>query len=451
MRTPSSVLLAALLMSSATMPEAQASQDLGKVMFVGDSITHGFTTASYRWELHKIFVDNGVSFSVVGVTQHNRIPETGVVAGTSYAGVPFNNRHSSMSGERAYEIAGRINDSKRLGHSNIFDWLGLDQTYTGSFRIDPATEMPDTFIMLIGTNDTYSDYGRRGGIAQRENYDTVRHNMFREGGDMDTIVDAMRTANPSARIVLLAMPTWHENTPHSNTPEDYVALAAFNQELQAWAAKRQLPLVPVNRGLADVTRADKPGMGEDQFFNAQDHLHPTPQGDRLIAAEVAKTLGVGGRTAGLPRKATAELPVATSSTDAAAACGLTCVLPAPRVGNGAEEGWNTTDALQLRVSHATHTGTLSVAEHAILWNGTTKLYSADMSANTDDLRVAWVAGDEAANRPQGFYVWLGDRLIGEALPCTVGTPAAPVLTKPATVPSQCGELRVAPASYAPGL
>ena len=61
---------------------------------------------------------------------------------------------------------------------------------------------------------------------------------------------------------------------------------------------------------------------------------------------------------------------------------------------------------------------LHVTESAILW-GEKKdkvLYTADMSANTQELRVAYVDGNEAEGRTPGYYVWLGEHLIGEALP-----------------------------------
>ena len=37
-----------------------------------------------------------------------------------------------------------------------------------------------------------------------------------------------------------------------------------------------------------------------------------------------------------------------------------------------------------------------------------------MSANTDTIRVAYVAGDNANGLSAGYYIWLGDVLIGEA-------------------------------------
>lgn len=44
------------------------------------------------------------------------------------------------------------------------------------------------------------------------------------------------------------------------------------------------------------------------------------------------------------------------------------------------------------------------------------LYAGDMSANEQEIRIAFVPGNEAAGYTPGFYVWLGTHLIGEALP-----------------------------------
>lgn len=78
---------------------------LGNVMYVGDSITHGINSGSYRWALHKIFADNGISYSAAGINTGNY--SGGVAAGISYGGRVFNNAHSSQASARAYEIAGR--------------------------------------------------------------------------------------------------------------------------------------------------------------------------------------------------------------------------------------------------------------------------------------------------------------------------------------------------------
>ena len=45
--------------------------DIGKVMYIGDSITHGVNSASYRWEMHKILVDNGITYREIGINTGN--------------------------------------------------------------------------------------------------------------------------------------------------------------------------------------------------------------------------------------------------------------------------------------------------------------------------------------------------------------------------------------------
>ena len=82
-------LLAFLLAAIPSATGAPAGTDLGNVMYVGDSITHGVNGGSYRWALHKIFADNGISCNAEGVKTGNY--SGGVTPGTSYGGQPFNN------------------------------------------------------------------------------------------------------------------------------------------------------------------------------------------------------------------------------------------------------------------------------------------------------------------------------------------------------------------------
>lgn len=80
-------LKAALLASCVFCPFATSASvsdgSLGNVMYVGDSITHGVNSGSYRWALHKIFADNGISYSTAGINTGNY--SGGVAAGISYA------------------------------------------------------------------------------------------------------------------------------------------------------------------------------------------------------------------------------------------------------------------------------------------------------------------------------------------------------------------------------
>lgn len=408
-KTLFSLFIGATLLGIATAAQAKE-KPLGKLMCIGDSITHGFGAPSYRWPLHKILVDNEVEFTFVGVTEGNKSPV--LEANPQYRGVGFNNRHSAMSSERAYEIAGRVNKSGRLGNSNVFDWLGLDKTYTGDFKIASAKDMPDVFVILIGTNDTLSDAGK-GGVSAH--IDQVSENLLgkakgkkRNGkGDMDTIVSALHKANSKARIYVMAIPTWSPLIGRNNAAADFAAIEQYNKELKNWAKQNKITFIPVNNGLVDVSCQDKPFAGVNELFNARDHLHPTPQGDLVMAANVAKALGYPGRTAGLER--------GSISGESPAACTVEIT---GSLGNGAKDGWDAAELATLSFTAGGQHGKLGITESAIKWGGTT-LYSADFSANTEAIRVVFVEAGNSAQVDGGFYVWLGDRLIGEALQ---GTP-----------------------------
>ena len=93
-------LLAALAAAFPAATAAPAGTELGNVMYVGDSITHGVNSASYRWALHKIFTDNGISYQAEGVKTGNY--SGGVTAGTSYGGQIFNNPPRQAPGPGKY-------------------------------------------------------------------------------------------------------------------------------------------------------------------------------------------------------------------------------------------------------------------------------------------------------------------------------------------------------------
>ena len=466
-------LVAYSALSSGFVTAADAPANLGNIMFVGDSITHGFGAPSYRWLLHKVFVDNGVQFVAVGVTQGNQNPRFSIAPGTKYAGVSFNNRHSAMSSERAYEIAGRINQSGRLGNSDIHDWLGLDNSYSGAFKLDTSTQMPDVMVLMIGTNDTFSDFGNKGGIgaghnmaeAQKNLIGTCTGEMWSGEGDMDVIVDSMRKANPKVRILILSIPTWHDVRKNNNKAEDFAVIMDYNESLKKWSAFKNVEFVDVNKGLIDPARTDKPGVGEPQFFNANDKLHPTVQGDLLIAAEVADALGYPGRTVGLQRKPSAEFTpllqigekltftraVKLPVTDSSAFTGVVSC----RVGDGMKDGWDKENGLRITLGNGQTTGALKVTESAIIWEEEKArvLYCSDMSANEIEIRIALVPGNTEEGRNPGFYVWLGDRLIGEALPgmspsCNGHIPGL-VLAPIGKVETQVSSAGVTDGAYAP--
>ena len=112
-------------------PPTDERADLGKTMYVGDSITHGAYTDlySWRWSMHKIFVDNGISYSEVGVMRGNA---GGVGTDMLYGSDPnrvFLNAHSAQNSARTWEIAERSSGGTgvRFGGTGIQHWLGLQE------------------------------------------------------------------------------------------------------------------------------------------------------------------------------------------------------------------------------------------------------------------------------------------------------------------------------------
>lgn len=424
--------------------------DLGNVMYVGDSITHGVNSASYRWALHKIFVDNGISYTEKGIKTGNY--SGGVTTGSSYGGRIFQNVHSSEASARAYEIAGRTTGSKygRFDGSNIKNWLGQSTektqggTYTGQTFTGANT--PDTFFLLAGTNDLLSD-GMNDTLNLR--LDGVSSLLL---GDLDTIVSSIRTANNQANLFVLTIPCWTQHA-NGNLAETHEAIVTYNTSLKEWGnenASNGVKVIDINAGLIDVA-SSTPFYGVRSMFNnpGSDGLHPNAQGDLLMAGNLAKGMGYAGRSAGQERKATHELginfgqtPTITQQTltnkgftssnisiknntinfngtgnstlsytwgaSQGQAQGYTVDFTLS-MGNGSTDGWDTTNNLSLSFGN----GTLNINEAYIQW-GSTILYSKDMSTNADAIRVAYVEGDTSNGLNTGYYIWLGDVLIGEA-------------------------------------
>lgn len=443
-------LLAALLVAC-SVPCVFASEtgnttiptdNLGNVMYVGDSITHGVNSASWRWAMHKILTDNAVSYTEVGYRTGNY--SGGVASGAVYGDVEFRNIHSSQSSARAYEISGRKSGG-RFDDTNIQNWLGLSDTKTNGGTYTGSTYDPDTFYLLIGTNDLLSDSG---------DFETKRNNLSE---DVSVILNYMFEKNGNAEVTVLSVPCW---VIHANGNDDatHANVASYNESykvsIEQYNAEhgKQVRYVDVNVGLVDVT-SSTPFYGCHSMFNnpGRDGLHPNAQGDLLFAGNVAHAQGYAGRTAGQERKAASEFDrqaadfvlsegssLSESGTISLAAGGsatlnwegsienngLTVEFRLPTgLGNGAADGWSS-DTLSLTLGDGSISGTLNLTEAYIMW-GDTVLYSMDMSGSSDSaaytvfdtnesIRVAYVNGNPAQSLSSGFYVWLGDMLIGEA-------------------------------------
>lgn len=433
-------LTAFIFSSSAAVADASPSVDLGNLMYVGDSITHGVNSASYRWAMFKILTDNGIAHTDVGTRTGNN--SGGVASGSSYGGQTFNNVHESLSGLRARQLAG---------------------TMAGSLASSPQA---NNFVLMIGTNDLLSD--NKGDLtdsvlaATTQNllgtYDDLGNKL--QGGYMDTIVQAMISSSPAAPVVVASIPCWTYHNNH-DSEVNHAAVARYNQSLEQWTHEyANVTYVDVNRGMIDVASSTS-FYGVRSMFNnpPADGLHPNAQGDLILAGNLARGMGYAGRTAGQARMGASGMavnfytpsgaPSFAGGMEALASQGFTgsniavadkAITFGPdgagsldyswgegadlshgytleltlTLGDGASGGWNTTDQLVITLGGNGLSGTLNVNEAYIQW-GDSILFSMDMSSNTEALRLACVNGNELEGLKGGFYVWLGDMLIGEAL------------------------------------
>ena len=443
---------------------------LGNVMYIGDSITHGYgSMVSWRWDFFKLLTDNGITQTEEGINT-GRDGDANALVGATYGGTAFANRHSAQSSGRTWEVSGRKADT-RYGQSNIMNWLGQSTTktngltYTGNVYSDTVTGAaggtPDTFIMLLGTNDVMSDSKGTADISQ------VIQNLLGWDGssftghiygnentkaDVEVIYDSMVKANRDAKIVMLTMPTI------AGSGRDAQAARAmqYNEILEKWVEAKNksganIILVDSNKGIIDVANTTVRNKGVDGMFN--DGLHPSAQGELIIAGNVAKAMGLGGRTAGQYRKAAADfaqnsyasgfsaLPDGVSnvilnngkldfggtgastatfnwdSADLTKGCTVEFSLS---LGNGSTSGWDTTTNFAVTVADGTHSGVLNINEAYIKW-GNTILYSQNNAEMTDPLRIAYVNGNALEGLDAGYYVWLGDMMIGEKLGSTAAS------------------------------
>ncbi|MDO4220602.1 MAG: autotransporter domain-containing protein [Akkermansia sp.] len=463
-----------------TPVQALAKDDLGNVMYVGDSITDGVSgQASWRYAFFKILTDVGVTQNEEGYYQHTQ--SSGKITTAEYRGVTFQNNHSSKSSARSYEVAGTKNGG-RFDSTNIKNWLGLSTTTTtgGTYSGPTFTgaNAPDTYFMMLGTNDLLSDIS--GTLTDAQYAGVLKAVLgYQNGafdgtsGTFDVIMSAMVQSNADAEIVILDMPTWYGYRTTGAThaeQSDFYRQMDFNMMLREWAASKSnadnITVVNVNTGLIALADAKVNTGIQSMFIN--DGLHPSNQGELIIAGNVAKGLGYGGRTMGRARRGAATftdlnltVPASGSSTKSWAEAGITVSgsytvdIASLLVGDGGTPGqpstWQTGNVFSLTLGNGSRTGTLNVSEAYIQW-GSTILYSADMSQNADALRVSYItSADLPAGSTEGYYVWLGDMLIGEGLGSSSGTLNGVTVAHSTSSPVTAGAITAIAGAFAPTL
>ncbi len=481
--TTTSLAIAAGTVSLIFAPQSQAEDDatsLGNVMFVGDSITHGTDSSSYRWALHKILADNGIGYNAVGAWEGCKSTDYNT---TSYGGVSYDNEHSANYGARVYDMAGSSSAAGTTGTSY--------KSTTVSSVLSSTSETIDNFFLLAGTNDFLSD-GTAGDAGFSNNMDYAYEVVCNTQDGVETIINAMLTDSPDANVTLLYIPAFTDEYPSINDDESYQAVALYNHLMSSWLEDIQatdsswanVSYVNTNTGLSDVTRAYEATyttsdgevitytvdtmMHDDFTYESGDAVHLSDQASLIVASNLAKAMGYAGRTAGQSRLGAESFAVNVTSavsndtltsagfapsgvtntdtgvsltngssisyawsSDATLLNGYTLDLSFD-LGNGATDGWDTDSMLSISLSGAGVQGTLVISEGYIMWEGNTVdnagnviqsnddysvLYSYDMSTLSDlgNLRIAYVAADAANNLAGGYYVWIDDMLIGEAL------------------------------------
>ena len=400
---------------------------LGRVLFCGDSITHGVNDQTWRWQLFKALVDNGVEAEIVGPRSGYTAGYTNLStsdAGESYAGVPFPNVHLAQSSGRTHNIISGSNSGMTGvnygGHST--------KSASASFNCD-------TFCCLMGTNDLLSDNG-----YSPEQFATKMQNLLggkvcvkgkaytwkagADWGNMGRIAaDLLKDAEDM--LYVMAVPCWG-NHANNNQPERHLAVQQYNELLKDWVQKyaeahgRKLKFVDVNKGMVDRVH-QVPFSWPDSMSNkpGRDGLHPNEQGSMIIANNLATAMGVPGRTAGLPRAAATswEQPakkllireqsiVRKKSFDSAKGYSVEFSASA---GKG---------ALVVRLGDEAGSSQLWLDDTRISW-GEKTLYCL-AKGEKGKLRLVWHPGMDG-KRSMGYYVWWNGMLVGQALP-----PAAPI-------------------------
>ncbi len=434
---------------------------IGRVTFIGDSITHGVQTLTHRWQLFKTLVDNGIEFEIAGPRPgHDKsngdILDSDVQdkseGSASYGEVDFNNVHLAQSGGRSYHIIDD-NNSKYGGIStgetgdayNSNTWICL--IGTNDLLSDPPTgSLPEVYAekmeTLLGGTISVSGDGAstKGSLDWEMNWTPGNTDNL---GNMGTIAsDVMRDATDT--MYVLSIPVWCDaNGKHGKDEPSFQAVEIYNEMLKTYvdrwnndtssATKGNMVYVEVNRGLKDVTKGKF--IAPRDFFRLTnaDGLHPNEQGSLIMAGNLAKAMGIGGRTAGLERQGTSSWNGASIGTVTAGTTQLVAenaftmtdgytIDFAANFGNGAADGWLAADkALSISLGDGTNSGTLNLSEGYIMW-GSDILFCWDNSTLADEgkLRVAWHNGNTADNVLSGYYVWLGDMLIGQGLDATTG-------------------------------
>lgn len=455
MRLPrfSSLFFASSLGLLAAVPAVAA--DLGNIVFVGDSITqaNGTNAVSYRYSLWKHFVDNNIDYKPQGsMTIFTSGSSTSNLA-PDYLGQTFKN---TSEGHFGWDAAWIVSGASQGNRPNTGQGTGGLATW-----IDGYDKLPDTATVLIGINDL-----SRGN--ENSYFDTLLANQ-------KSIVQTLQAKNENVTVhVFSLLPSSQTNWKHVET-QDYpwATVLAYNErlkeEVKTWGTEKSTVVY------TDITTGFDPTNGVHTY----DLLHPKAQGELILAGNMARALGIAQRTAGLERRSSAQLATQssfekngnagvkvsfTTGSEARTATNTSTYWTVNADGhivvntvghNGGSDirlSWGdrsgSTHAFSLSLdvkineisaeSHSANNylgillgnglnevGALYIGESGIYWGGIATgnlLYGQTNDTYKDkcftlsenSFRMAWIEATENG-AASGFYIWLNDQLIGEAL------------------------------------
>ncbi|MGN0860714.1 MAG: GDSL-type esterase/lipase family protein [Candidatus Spyradosoma sp.] len=450
------IFIAAALFAASALPIVPAgaeTPDIGDIVFVGDSITqaNGTDAVSYRYSLWKHFVDSGVAYSPVGsMTIYQNGSSTSSLVST-YLGQTFDNTNEGHFGwDVAWVVSGESQGSRPNTGQNtggLADWIA---TYSNA---------PETATILMGVNDL-----SRAGPAY--SLETILANT-------KSVVETLQANSPGITVhVFSVLPSAQASWGSGRSPRaacaEYDALLKAAVESGAWNTETSVVLYH------DITAGFDPTSGVHTY----DALHPKAQGELIVAANMARALGLEQRTAGLTRRGNAALASQASFGNASGGNGVVARVTGGQSAaefSNTSEYWTVNDAghivvnsplsggtdlrttwggdadatsaheftvsLTLKMNESSDSsknffgvfggngldqvGVLFVGESGIYWGDTSAaslLYGQTNATYMDQfmmqeahtLRMAWIAERENG-AAEGFYVWLDDMLIGEAL------------------------------------
>lgn len=347
---------------------------------------------------------------------------------------------------------------KKAAKDSFYDGTVLKKYAGDTYRSLYGNKKVETLCVMIGINDLYDAWEPDEAIVEH----------------VHGIVSAFQKHNPAVRVhVFELLPTGRNNGTGTNNKNNVARYNALLRETAPrWSrGKSVVSCDDVSRGF----------YAEDgSMIDTDRGAHPNAQGELIVAGNIARVLGVGQRDAGLKRERAKALRVAEfSESDGAVKISVgekkftspaagtqgwkvdsrqRLVLDTPAAGasdfranwatlGGASGGKKSARTLALKVKmtassradnflgiifgNGEDVGVLLVGESGIFWNDKkTLLYgskSADAAAKiftkkSAEIRIAWKPDDKTRG---GFYVWVGDQLVGEAL---AGTPDAAVVS-----------------------